>query len=170
MLCVRASFLKVSYLTCCVFFLPFFFYDFGGIIPSGNADGEAKIGSGPRKVTPRSSRIFTGFWIPSLFFFYVLLRNDRSRSPSSTSTDPKDLVPHLRCSGAFLQRSRERLSPFLVSLLQLLSWNRESMGKYHEKSGSKWLSDFYFLALLTLVPFRHYLSMVFDFSHKNVRE
>lgn len=131
---------------------------------------ERKSGRGPRKAT---RRVLAGYSQDFEFLRTPLLAlrscNDRFPAPGSTSTE--DLVPHLRARGRmFLQRSRERLSPFSVSLLQLLSRNRESMGKHHERSGSKWLSDFYFLASLTLVPPRHCPSAVFDFSHKNARE
>lgn len=146
-----------------LFFLPFF-YDFRGILLSGNTDGEAKIGSGPPKSDAALSqdihRILNSFTL-------LPLRSCNDRFPALVA--PRRRLTSPTCA-AFLQRSRERLSPFSVSLLRLLSRNRwESMGKHRERSGSKWLSDFYFLTSLTLVPPRHYLSAVFDFSHKNAR-
>lgn len=60
------------------FFLPFF-YDFRGILPSGNADGEAKIGSGAPKSDAALSqdihRILNSFTLLPLRSY-----NDRSRS------------------------------------------------------------------------------------------
>lgn len=162
--CVPASFLEVSYLTCCVFFLPFFTIS-GESSHQVTQMEERKSGRGPRKATPRSRRIFTGSWIPSLFFLYASNTPVTNvPGPSSTSMDPK--FPPPAPAAVFFTT----LSLYLIFgfSLQLLSRNRESMGKHHEKSGFKWLSDLYFLASLTLVPSCPFA--VFDFFHKHERE
>lgn len=74
--CVRARFPGGILPDLLRLFSPFF-YDFGGILPSGNADGEAKIGSGP----PKSDAALTQDIHRILNSFTLLLRfyNDRSR-------------------------------------------------------------------------------------------
>lgn len=130
-----------------LFFLPFF-YDFGGILLSGNADGEAKIGSGPPKSDAALSqdihRILNSFTL-------LPLRSCNDRSRPSTENP----VPHLHPRwNVFITLSRAFISIFSFSP-RLLSRNREPMGKYHERPGSKWLSDFYFLTSLTHFPSSH---------------
>lgn len=117
-----------------------------------------KSGRDPRKTARRARRIhrilnsFALLSLPRQSSWHT--NNDRSRHPPVTPRrNPKDrrhLRPRL-C--VFMTLSRAFISIFGFSP-RLLSRNRESMGKRHEtKSGSKWLSDFHFLASLTLVPF-----------------
>lgn len=112
--CVPASFLEVSYLTCCVFFLPFF-YDFGGILPSGNADGGTKIGSGPPKSDAALSQDILSQdleFLHSSSFYASNTPVTNIPGSGSTSTDLRSFSSPTCARGAFLQRSRERLSHF----------------------------------------------------------
>jgi len=76
MLCVRASFLKVSYLTCCVFFLPFFFTISGESSRQVTQMEKRKSGRAPekwRRVLAGYSLDFEFLHSSSSTFFYVTI-------------------------------------------------------------------------------------------------
>lgn len=84
--CVRVSFLEIFYLTCCVFFSPFFTIS-GESSRQVTQMEERKSGRGPRKATPRSRRIFTGF-LNSFTRLFLYVPITIVPGPSSTSEAP----------------------------------------------------------------------------------